>query len=59
MKPHNTTPMKKEESKPFISGGAAAVAILHGGPLAPVVLATILGIGIYKAFQSDSDKPKY
>jgi hypothetical protein len=51
--------MKKEESKPFISGGAAAVAILHGGPLAPVVLATILGIGIYKAFQSDSDKPKY
>jgi hypothetical protein len=50
----------KAKSTPIkISGGAAAVAILHGGPLAPVILAAVVGIGVYNAFQADSDKPKY
>ena len=56
----STDNQHKAKSKPFnISGGAAAVAILHGGPLAPVILAAVVGIGVYNAFQADSDKPKY
>jgi hypothetical protein len=63
MKPHTTAQMKKDNQQKDnqfkLHGGAAALAILHGGPLAPVVLATVVGIGIYKAFKPDSDKPKY